>query len=354
MLYFAIALMMLFFSVILEQFRNINLKLITYISLVFVLVLFAGLRGNIEPDYLNYKDIYDNAKMDINIGVEPAFFYFNKFVAYWGGNFQWVILLMALFSITLKINFFLNNSKNFAFSILIYYCSMFFLYDFIAIRQALAMAFFMISIPYLIERKFFPYLCFVALASLVHISALVLLPLFFFIHYSYNKVFLYSILGLCTLITVLQTDIKLVSVVLNYLSLPGFASDKLDIYAKEDVYAALSLRQLLLGFVFIFFFSKKDDKMIQVLLNIYILGIVIGTLLNEIPQLSFRLKAYFLWSESVLVVFYIYKIFKNYSLLRVFIYLVLASLYIYSLYNYLDILSQRHIGFIYPYKLFFE
>lgn len=354
MLYFTMALIMLFFSVILEQFRNINLRLIAYISLVFFLVLFAGLRGNIDPDYLNYKDIYDNAKANINIGIEPAFFYFNKFVAYWGGEFQWVILLMALFSITLKINFFFNNSKNFAFSILIYYCSMFFLYDFIAIRQALAMALFMISIPSLIERKFLPYLCFVALASLVHISALVLLPLFFFIHYSYNKVFLYLMLGLCTVVSVLQTDIKLVSIVLNYFSLPGFASDKLDIYAKEDVYAALSLRQLLLGFIFVFLFSKKDDKVILVLLNIYILGIIIGTLLNEIPQLSFRLKAYFLWTESILVVFYIHKIFKNYSLIRIFAYLVLAGLYIYSLYNYLDILSQRHVGFIYPYKTFFE
>ena len=41
------------------------------------------------------------------------------------------------------------------------------------------MALFMISIPYLIDRKLLPYICFVGLASLVHISALVLLPLFF-------------------------------------------------------------------------------------------------------------------------------------------------------------------------------
>ena len=102
-----------------------------------------------------------------------------------------------------------------------------------------------------------------------------------------------------------------------------------------------------------FLFSKRDDKIILALLNIYILGIIVGTLLNEIPQLSFRLKAYF-YGLSLFWWFYIHKIFKNYSLIRIFAYFLLTSLYIYSLYNYLDVLSQRHVGFIYPYKTFFE
>lgn len=354
MLYFFIAGMMLFFSIILEKFRTIDIKVIIYIVLVFVLVSFAGLRGDVDPDYANYKDIFYSARVNSEVDVEPLFLYFNKILSYWGGEFQWVIFIMALFSITLKLNFFFKYSKNFAFSILIYYCSMFFLYDFIAIRQALAMAFFMISIPYLIERKLFHYSLFIIFASLIHLSALVLLPLYFFIHYSYNKILLYAVLFLATLASVFKVDIQLVSLVLNYISLPGFASNKLDVYTQEDVFAALSLRQLLLGFIFVFFFSKKDDKMIQVFLNIYILGIVVGTLFNEIPQLSFRLKAYFLWTESILVVYYIYRMFKDYNILKVFAYFALAALYTFSLYGYFEVLHQRDSSLIYPYKLFFE
>lgn len=192
------------------------------------------------------------------------------------------------------------------------------------------------------------------MASMIHISALVLIPLYFFIHYSYNKILFYFILLLTTLVSVLKIDIELVGLILNLLSLPDFASNKISVYTQEDVFAALSVRQLLLGFVFVFFLSKNDNKIIHVLLNIYIFGIIIGTLFNEIPQLSFRLKAYFLWTESVLVVFYIYRIFKNYYLLRFFAYFVLAALYLYSLYGYLAVLSQRHTGYIYPYKFFFE
>ncbi|MFC5709828.1 EpsG family protein [Acinetobacter parvus] len=345
---------MLFFSILLEKCSDINLKIISYICLVSFLVMLAGLRGNVEPDYSSYLDIFTNARMGGEREIEPGFFYFNKILNNFGMSFQWVIFLIALFSITLKLNFFFKNSPNFAFSILIYYCSMFFLYDFIAIRQALSMAIFMISIRFIIDRKFFHYAALIAIASMIHLSALVLIPLYFFIHYSYNKVLFYLVLLLTTSVSVLKVDIQLVSLLLNYFALPDFASNKLDIYTQEDVFAALSGRQLLLGFVFVFFLSKNDNKIIQVLLNIYILGIVIGTLFNEVPQMSFRLKAYFLWTESVLVVFYICKIFKNYYLLRIFAYFVLVALYFYSLYGYLDVLSQRHNGYIYPYKFFFE
>ncbi len=354
MIYFLIPILMLFYSIVLERFRDINLKIIFYICLLFILVSFSGLRGNIEPDYLNYLDIFKNAGMGINVDVEPVFYYFNKVLNYFGMSFQWVVFLLALFSITLKLNFFFKNSPNFAFSILIYYCSMFFLYDFIAIRQALSMAIFMISIPFIIDRKFFHYVALIAIASMIHLSALVLIPLYFFIHYSYKKVLFYLVLLLSTSVSLLKIDIPLISLLLNYFSLPDYASNKLDVYAQEDVFAALSVRQLLLGFVFVFFSSKNDNKIIQVLFNIYILGIVIGTLLNEVPQVSFRLKAYFLWTESVLVVFYICKIFKNYYFLKNLAYFVLAALYFYSLYGYLDVLSQRHSGYIYPYKFFFE
>ena len=128
-------------------------------------------------------------------------------------------------------------------------------YDFIAIRQALSMAIFMISIPFIIDRKFFHYAALIAIASMIHLSALVLIPLYFFIHYSYNKVLFYLVLLLTTSVSVLKVDIQLVSLLLNYFALPDFASNKLDVYTQEDVFAALSVRQLLLGFVFVFFFS---------------------------------------------------------------------------------------------------
>lgn len=354
MIYFLIPILMLFFSIILERFKNIDLKIIFYICILFILVMFAGLRGDVDPDYSSYLDIFKNAGMGVNLNVEPAFYYFNKILNYFGMSFQWVIFLIALFSITLKLNFFFKNSPNFAFSILIYYCSMFFLYDFIAIRQALSMAIFMISIPFLLDRRFFHYIILIAIASMIHLSALILIPLYFFIHYSYHKILFYLILSLATFVAVFKVDIQLVTLLLSYLSLPDFASNKLDVYAQEDVFAALSVRQLLLGFVFVILLSKNDNKIIQLILNIYILGILIGTLFNEVPQMSFRLKAYFLWTESILVVFYIHKILKNYYLLRILSYFVLAGLYFYSLYSYLDVLSQRHNGYIYPYKFFFE
>lgn len=354
MSYFIIIGMILLFSIVFEKFRNINLNVIFYISLVFSLVFFTGLRGNIEPDYENYLDIFNNSKLGINLGVEPGFYYLNSFISNWGLDFQWVIFLMALFTVIIKINFFIKNSKNYLFSFLIYYCSMFFLYDFIAIRQALAMAIFMISVPYIVERKFLPYLICIIFASTFHLSALVLLPIYFFIHLSFNKFIFYIILLLSTLTSVFKYDIHLTSLLLDYISLPGFANNKIEIYAIEDIYAALSFRQLILGFLFVYLFSKKMDKSILVFINLYIFGIMIATLLNEIPQLSYRLKAYFFWTEAILVVYFVDKLLKNYVWIKIVAYLILGALYSLSLYSYFLVLSQRHESYIYPYKLFLE
>lgn len=354
MIYFAIVVMILFFAMILEKFQNIDLKILYYIIFIFVLVFFTGLRGDIEPDYLNYLDIFNNINYNSDVDVELGFVYFNRLIHFLGGGFQWVVFLMAFITIILKVNFFFKYSKNFCFSILIYYCSVFFIYDFIAIRQALAMAIFMVSIPFLMERKFLHYTVLIFLASLIHLSAIILLPLYFILNYSFNKILLYLVLIFSTLVSVLQSDIKFVSPILNLLSLPGFASDKLDIYSKESMFAALSFRQLMLGFIFVFLLSKSDGKKTVVFLNIYLLGILLGTLLNEIPQLSYRIKAYFLWAESILVVYFIHKIFYKYSLIRIIALFILGLLYIYSLYNYLNILSERQVGYIFPYRFFFE
>ncbi|WP_010589524.1 EpsG family protein [Acinetobacter parvus] len=97
MIYFLIPIIMLFFSILLEKCSDINLKIISYICLVSFLVMLAGLRGNVEPDYSSYLDIFTNARMGGEREIEPGFFYFNKILNNFGMSFQWVIFLIATF-----------------------------------------------------------------------------------------------------------------------------------------------------------------------------------------------------------------------------------------------------------------
>ena len=85
MIYFAIVVMILFFAMILEKFQNIDLKILYYIIFIFVLVFFTGLRGDIEPDYLNYLDIFNNINYNSDVDVELGFVYFNRLIHFLGG-----------------------------------------------------------------------------------------------------------------------------------------------------------------------------------------------------------------------------------------------------------------------------
>lgn len=344
---------MFFYSIILEKYNNIELRTYFFICLLIILVGFTGLRGNIDPDYINYLDIFNKAKIGENSGIEIGFYYLNTLIADLGLGFQWVIFLMAFITIFIKLQFFLKNSPNFVFSLFIYYCSIFYLYDFIAIRQALAMAIFMLALPYILYRKLIIYILLIVLASMFHISALILLPFYFILNFNYSRKLLLFILILVSIAILLKIKFIFTDILFNYLSLPVFAVEKIDVYSLDDSVATISLRQLILGYIFVLFLPKKDKK-INIFLNIYIMGILLAVLLNAIPQLSFRIKSYFFWVESLLVIYCIDRYYNSYVLLKNIIYLLLSVIYMWSLYTFLDNVAQRGYGLIFPYKMFFE
>lgn len=145
-----------------------------------ILFMFMALRYNYGNDYMAYLDIH--ALMNEGLpawGQEDILFYrLNLLIP----NFFLYIGVISLFYIISICNLIKNNlSKNqYWFAILILLINPYlFLMHLSGIRQTLAICFFVFAINFAIKRKMILYIIFVLLATGMHSSAIILLPLYF-------------------------------------------------------------------------------------------------------------------------------------------------------------------------------
>ena len=215
----------------------------------------------------------------------------------------------------------------------------------------------MVSIPYLIKRQFLIYFSIILLATTIHLTAALLLPLYFFTHREYNRYLLYIVVLVCSAINILKIVVPFLDFIINSFPIPEIAAVKIFAYSNEDAFAFVTVKQCILGFLFIFIRNNnnlKDSKEVNLFVNLFVFGIFIATLFNGIPQFSYRIKWYFFWTESILVVYLIKEIcFKNIWVTYI-LYILFSILYAISFFTLLGEISGREDYYIYPYKLFFD
>lgn len=354
---------MIYYVIIIIQLLNGYLNSLTIskknLLLLFILVtssifFLAGLRGPIEGDYISYKETFKVSGFGNNsdYNIEPIYFLFNKVVFQLGLPFQVVIIVMAFYSVIPKYIFFYKESLNFGMTSLIYFCTVYFIFDFIQIRQAVTISIFVTSLSYIRDKRYLKYFFSVCFATLIHYSAIILLPGIFLFNRRYNKYLISVILIICTYINLLEITSPLIENILVKFGLPEISSDKLLYYGQSDNFSAVTMKQLILGFLFLF--TNKNEKFSEshnLLVNLFLFGIVVATLFNGIPEVSFRMKWYFFWTEAVLVVSIIEAYAKNLILIKIIFYTLMAFFYLNSLFSMLDEFASRG-PYIFPYKTF--
>ena len=269
-------------------------------------------------------------------------------------GFNSVIFIMALFTILPKIVFFYQKSNNFALTVIIFYSTTFFIFDFTQIRQAFAIGVFMCSIRYILSGDFVKYLILIITASLFHYSALILLPGYFLFNKSYNNLLLYLIVISCSIISFFQIKIRFFELFIQNTQFTDNLNDKIIIYQQSDIYSFISIKQIVFGFFFIYIKNKAftRDNYTNILVNLYVFGIFLATILNQISEIAFRVKWYFFWTECILVILLI----AHFSKRKFFLKIIMNSffiLYYFSIFFILlDNLSNKG-QFIFPYKFYF-
>ena len=158
-----------------------------YILLIVVLTLFAGLRTSYNDTYAymrgfrNASDLMTllSSPEDLHILRNPLFSLCEGMLKMFTDDPQWLILLSAAFTQICFIRFIKRYSKDFLFSIFIYFTLGTFVFTLAAIKQVLAMAVLTLAVPCLEEKKWIKFFVLVFVATPLHTYAMafVVLPL---------------------------------------------------------------------------------------------------------------------------------------------------------------------------------
>lgn len=155
------------------------------------LVLISGLRSNIGDTYFYAHDYIINdynwsfvlSKKDIGFGV------LQMLLQRISENPQIMIFTTAFITNVLIVYILYNYSRMFEISLYVYITSGLFLVSMNGIRQVLAASIAFTSIKFLIEGSWKRYFLVIFLASLFHLSALVLIPIYFIVRFkAWSKV----------------------------------------------------------------------------------------------------------------------------------------------------------------------
>ncbi len=162
-----------------------------YLLILFIIALVSGLRYNVGVDWQTYFDLFDQLRVTPDIAAselkqELGFFALMKLFSGLGWSFQWLLFAMALISWF----FVIKSVPKFILPLVLFFLFVdeFFFWSMNGMRQFGAVAIWLYALRFLINRNFKWYVLTLGLGSLLHLSALLLIPLYFVpFHKLYNR-----------------------------------------------------------------------------------------------------------------------------------------------------------------------
>ena len=309
----------------LNRYKNLKNGLKISFSLIF---LFIALRYKYGNDYMAYFDtffeinkynFFDFTSNRMELGWQLLCRIFEPF------GFFSLILVLAVFNCSVYYNFIkIYVPENFYwFAVFLYvFTPDFMLISLTAIRQATAALLFIISLKYIINKKIIPYALCVGGASLLHTSAIVLLPLFFLGYFNF-KLNRWSVLLIGVLFVSFFTA-----------GIGEMIKENIDFiifsYFREySVYEGVSVIGTGLGIfwylclaLITIYYERNQSREIGLIFKLAVIGVFFIPLSLFIPMIA-RLDMYFLFA-TIVTLPRILMSFKNQLIKLVFAFIIIV------------------------------
>ncbi|MFA0001679.1 EpsG family protein, partial [Vibrio lentus] len=155
---------------------------------LFFLLLFVGLRGDVDADYKNYLNMFNSVPnfqngIDFdeygNIHGEFLYLFFNSIFKFFNLTFSSFLLFVALLSFFLKYYVISQHVRNSNLSISLYLSFSYFLVEFVQIRWGLAISVGLLAIHFLNERRYIKSILLALAAGLIQSLAFIITPFVF-------------------------------------------------------------------------------------------------------------------------------------------------------------------------------
>lgn len=298
-----------------------------YLSFV-TLTLFSGLRFDVGVDFISYSQMFVDFKNgDALFLVEPANMFIINMVNMFNIDHQVIFLIYSLIIISGVFYFIKKLSPSKELSILLFVTiGIFYFSTFNGIRQWAAMSMMVIAIVKLIEAKHIQFVLFIILASLFHLSAIIL---FFLVFFKFRFKFFYLIVILFGSMLATELLLFIINNSQYAIYLNGLKFDQ-----KGNPLLLLIYISILIYILwFLGYFSRKITLNTQeiVLLNMNLMSILIlilGYKLNIDFLSLMRVNMYFQIQLIVLIPMMMVKI-QNHKIKFMLMYLAFVFLFFY-------------------------
>lgn len=327
--------------------NSARLRPIIRIIIPVVYVLFIGLRGtSIGKDTETYYEhFYYFGQFGCDF-VEPGFDWINRKMFKLGCNANHFFIVNA--AITMSFVYLALNrldKKSYTYTA---FCMYLLTFTFLVngMRQGVACGMFIYAYKFIEERKPIPYILIMLLASQIHASAILLIPLYFIgnKHLTgklYVGIFVFSFIGLFVNLSSYIPSIELLG--------RDYGDHVENLRIAEASYLGFTISTILNVLVLTLMLKNEIHKRFALLFNLVFISFVLKNLGFSIPIIG-RVTIYFTW-----FVYFIYPIildkqskplFKSMDLTRISIISIMAALWLNGLFSAANMLM--------PYKFYWE
>lgn len=271
--------------------KNINTFFIFNLSVLLILCFFC-FRGFIFTDWINYYEYYeaipDNFKdfliafekgtINFNLGFSLYQFLCKKISSdyFFFQGISFFIDFILLYKIFESV-----NRKYFALNFLFFFLFYGILIEIDLLRNSKSIVFFLYSLRYIYEKRSFRRYCLINIIGILfHVSAVIYIPLYFYLKNIYSRKF--YIIVLLTSVVMMFVRIPVATFCIGLLAgvLPaGHTLERILLYMNDEMYSSASvfsfiyLERILSFSLFIAFYHKLllNSKRNIVFLNIHVL-----------------------------------------------------------------------------------
>lgn len=305
-----------------------------YLFALALMVMFAGFRWfdyplNPEPgiwrifDYSAYEYVYNNPLSLTNFvedfmaadmhtkGMDIGYVYISSFFSnYIFADANIFFLLLSAVTVLIFAKGLSRNHIHYGIFIVlfIFLTRLYFQYNFIMMRQAIAMVIVWWAIPFAVERRFWKFFTFCVLGGVFHFTAVLFVIVYFLPRLRFsNKLLVYLLPTLLIMSVTGVTDIVLLFIMEKGLALVGMG-DKVAAYIGNEVYSkGINPLNFLEIAPFLYFAIKYREPMCAskqglFFFNLFILYVIFLLVTMNFMALT-RISSYYLYSFLFIVSF---------------------------------------------------
>lgn len=358
---------LLFLTVFIETPKfKLEVKKKVILFFVFIFTLFRGLRWKTGTDWNDYYLVFKesgwakifsfNRYGTTDEVMEFGYVLSNTIIKSLGGDYTAFLLISNLFILYSYYIFSLKFSK----TPLLTFIIIIGLSSFFPVRQNIAVAITLLSYPYIINKQFLKFAGVILAAASFHISALVMIPVYFFALKKTSAITSIALYLASILINVPAFIEKIGNIISSQSAIIGsLITAKAKTYTdldieKESVILGGGISTNFITIVYIILFSRYRNKFrdYNPRINLFYNFFLLSKILEEMFRYSFRhlqrLSEYFYFGFPVLFAVIITNISPKY---RSPVYILFI---IYIMYRFLQVLLNFYPKLHIPYKSIFD